>query len=336
LLGPKYPGLTELHSQSSRFWHVRSYRAYRLKYTSQRYNQKVAGTLLSLAKNIRPSISKAIDGTDPISILTFLISFKRGCDHSGVSEGAAPYILAYFMEGAPKREMNTYKSRQKVSYCEAVHNLYSNYASEEILRNEYLKLQRLRQKTGKDERAFSRRILLHADRMRIIYTSRQVIEAYVEGILPTVRGLYSAHPVSLNSYEQVVALCEKLEVGRTPSQVTEIPRRTARKSLVTVPIRAAYKAEDLSDPEVEQIPHVSSITNYRPTDFYRNPSHHAGVWRQGRCFLCHDPNLLTTECPQLTEEQRQSTQKHRELSRKSSALLNRPLLFRGTVFFLAQ
>jgi hypothetical protein len=97
-LGPKYPGLTELHSHSSRFRHVRSYRAYRLKYTSQCYKQKVAGTLLSLAKNIRPSISEAFDGTYPISILTFLISFKIGCDHSGVSEGAAPYLLAYLMD----------------------------------------------------------------------------------------------------------------------------------------------------------------------------------------------------------------------------------------------
>jgi hypothetical protein len=281
--------------------------------------------LSSLAKKIRPSISELFDGTDPISILTFLISFKRGCDHSGVSEGAAPYLLAYFMEGAPKREMNTYTSRQKVSYCEAVHNLLSNYASEEILSNEYLKLQRLRQKPGEDERAFSRRIRLHADRMGTLYTSRQVIEAYVEGLLPTVRGLYSAHPVALNSFEQVVALCEKLGAGRTPSPVTELPRRTARMSLGPVPTRAAYLAEDLTDPSVKQIPRVSSITNDRPNDFYRNPSHPADFRRQGRCFLCHDPNHWTTECPQLTEEQRQSIQKHRELSRKSNAPLNRPL-----------
>jgi hypothetical protein len=122
------------------------------------------------------------------------------------------------MEGAPKREMNTYTSRQKVSYCEAVHNLLSNYASEEIISKEYLKLQRqfLRQKPGEDERAFSRRIRLHADRMGTLYTSRQVIEAYVVGFIPTVRGLYSAHPESLNSFEQVVALCEKLGAGRTP------------------------------------------------------------------------------------------------------------------------
>jgi hypothetical protein len=34
---------------------------------------------------------------------------------------------------------------------------------------------------------------------------------------------------------------------------------------------------------------------------------------------------LTTECPQLTEEHRQSIQKHRELSRKSSAPFNKLL-----------
>jgi hypothetical protein len=232
------------------------------------------------------------------------------------------------MEGAPKREMNTYTNRQKLIYCEAVHNLLSNYASEEILSNEYFRIQCLGQKPGEDERAFSRRIRLHADRMGTLYTSRQVIEAYVEVLLPTVRGLYSSHPVSLNSFEKVVALCEKLGAGRTPSQVPEIPRRTARMSLGPVPTRAAYLSEDLIDPSIKQIPRVSSITNDRPNDFYCNPSYPADVRRQGRCFLCHDPNHWTTECPQLTEEQRKSIQKHRELSRKSGALLNRPLLRR--------
>jgi hypothetical protein len=91
------------------------------------------------------------------------------------------------------------------------YTIYSlNYASEEILSNEYLKIQRLRQKPGEDERAFSRCIRLHADRMGTLYTSRKVIEAYVEGRLPAVRGLYSAYSVSLNSFEELVALCEKL------------------------------------------------------------------------------------------------------------------------------
>jgi hypothetical protein len=102
-----------------------------------------------------------------------------------------------------------------------------------------------------------------------------------------------------------------------------MPRRTARKSLGPVPTRAAYLAEYLTDHSVKQIPRVSSITNDHHNDFYRNPSHPADFRRQGRCFLCHDPNHWTAECPQLTEKQRQKIQKHRELSRKSSAPLNR-------------
>jgi hypothetical protein len=115
--------------------------------------------------------------------------------------------------------------------------------------------------------------------MGTLYTSRQVIETYVEGLLPTVRGLQYAHPVSLNSFEQAVALCEKLGAGSTLSQVTEIPRRTARMSLGPVPTRATYLAEDLTDPSIKRIPRVSSITNDRPNDFSRNPSYPAYVWR---------------------------------------------------------
>jgi hypothetical protein len=87
--------------------------------------------------------------------------------------------------------MNNYISRRKANYCEAVNNLLSTYASEDSLNTEYLKLHRFHQKAGEDERAFGRRIPKHVDRMGTLYTTRQAIEAYVNGISPPVRGLYT-------------------------------------------------------------------------------------------------------------------------------------------------
>jgi hypothetical protein len=88
----------------------------------------MAGRLTSLVKKIRLSLRESFDGSDPLSILTFLSSFKHGCDSGGISEGAATYLLPYFLEGAPQREMNNYISRLKANYCEAVNNLLSTYA----------------------------------------------------------------------------------------------------------------------------------------------------------------------------------------------------------------
>jgi hypothetical protein len=114
-MGPIFPGLAELHSRCSRFRVARSYRAYRLKKTSQRHSEKMAGRLTSLVKKIRLSLREYFDGSDPLSILTFLSSFKHGCDNGGISEGAATYLLPYFLEGAPQREMNNYISRRKAN-----------------------------------------------------------------------------------------------------------------------------------------------------------------------------------------------------------------------------
>jgi hypothetical protein len=104
-VSPTFLGLAKLHSRLSRFRVARSYRAYSLKKTSQRHSDKMAGRLTSLVKMFRQSLRESLDSSDPLGILTFLSSFKHGCDNGGISEGAATYILAYFL-GAPQREMN--------------------------------------------------------------------------------------------------------------------------------------------------------------------------------------------------------------------------------------
>ena len=38
-------------------------------------------------------------GEDPIAVLGFLKNFKRACDDTGTSEGAAFPLLRYFLEG---------------------------------------------------------------------------------------------------------------------------------------------------------------------------------------------------------------------------------------------
>jgi hypothetical protein len=316
-MGPIFPGLAELHSRCSRFRVARSYRAYRLKKTSQRHSDKMAGRLTSLVKKIRLSLRESFDGSDPLSILTFLSSFKHGCDNGGISEGAATYLLPYFLEGAPQREMNNYISRRKSNYCEAVNNLLSTYASEDSLNTEYLKLHRFHQKSGEDERAFGRRIRQHVDRMGTLYTTRQAIEAYINGLSPPVRGLFTALPSPPSAFEQVVVLCEKLGAGRHAQPVTEIPRRSARMSLGPVPPRPTFMVEDVPDTSMNQIPPVSSVINDSPDDYYRKPTE---TRRRGSCFLCNDSGHWTVDCPQLTDEQRQNIRDHRAAKRNAKVV----------------
>jgi hypothetical protein len=102
-LGHTFPGLAGLHSRCSRFRVARSYRAYRFKMTSQRHSDKMEGLLMSLVKKIRLSLREYFDGSNPLSILVFLTIFQHGCDNGGITEGAATYLLPYFLEGADEK-----------------------------------------------------------------------------------------------------------------------------------------------------------------------------------------------------------------------------------------
>jgi hypothetical protein len=59
--------------------------------------------------------------------------------------------------------------------------------------------------------------------MGTLYTTRQAIEAYINGLSPPVRGKFTALPSPPSAFEQVVGLCEKLGAGRNAQPVTEIP-----------------------------------------------------------------------------------------------------------------
>jgi hypothetical protein len=265
----------------------------------------MAGRLTPLVKTIRLSIRESFDGSDPLRILAFLSSFKHGCDNGGITEGAATYLLTYFLEGAHQREINNYISRRKANCCEAVNNLLSMYASEDSLNTEYLKLHRFQQKAIGDEGAFGLRIRQHVDLMGTLYTTRQAIEANINGLSPPVRGLYTALTSPSSAFEQVVVLCEKLGAGRNAQQVTEIPRRTVRMSLGPVPPRKTLMVEDVLETNMNQIPPVSSVIHDSPDDYYRKPSFPTESRRRGSCFLCNDLTHWTVDCHQLADDQRQ-------------------------------
>ena len=81
------------------FSEVTSYRHYRLKNTSSKYDGRVAGRLSRQVRAMQHTfLTEKFSGQDPILVIEFLRGFRDSADHNEVSEGAAARLMPYFLE----------------------------------------------------------------------------------------------------------------------------------------------------------------------------------------------------------------------------------------------
>ena len=126
----RFPGLKEIKPRNEIFKEALSYKSYRLNNHSQRYDSKVARDLYSYCKKVKPDVPEEFyfSGQDPLAILRFLTSFKLGCNHNGISEGAALRMLPKFMTGQAQRNMINFTSRAPRTIAHITHMLFSTYS----------------------------------------------------------------------------------------------------------------------------------------------------------------------------------------------------------------
>jgi len=96
-------GLTPICPVNPMYADVLDYRTYRLNDRSKRYDHKVAGKISKWISRMRVQLgSKQFDPADPVSILSYLQTFKTACDTLGVNEGAAVWLFAAYMREPAK------------------------------------------------------------------------------------------------------------------------------------------------------------------------------------------------------------------------------------------
>ena len=109
--GPSHDGLKTIRTGSSMHRKVVDYRYYRLiRRTSKRSGrdtQKVKDHLKRLELTMHKS---KFDGTDPITILSFLARIVRECDTLDMSEAQAYIALPYFLTGSAHQHFDAAKT----------------------------------------------------------------------------------------------------------------------------------------------------------------------------------------------------------------------------------
>ena len=80
------------------FTEVTSYRHYRLKNTSLKYDGRISGRLSRQVRVMQDTfLTEKFSGEDPILVIEFLKEFRDSADHNEVSEGAAARLILYFL-----------------------------------------------------------------------------------------------------------------------------------------------------------------------------------------------------------------------------------------------
>ena len=195
--GPEYYGLPERKTRRAEFQHVISYRAYRLRNRDNNYDATIADKIADMAKRLKPSMQcPNFSGEDEIAVLGFLKNYKRACDDTGTSEGAALPLLRYFLAGGALSSFNKYvgpglrNSTPGVdcirSYPEAVYWLLYTYATDKVLKKAYEHVTHMRQGPNEEEMAFGERLREEAIRCGDVFDDGALIQVYVDGLTPAV------------------------------------------------------------------------------------------------------------------------------------------------------
>ena len=102
-IDPIHPGLVEMQPFDPMFAEPVSYRRYRLKDSNSSTGIHFSGHAGRYIGAMNPALaSRKFDGTDPVSILSFLKSFCKACDEYQVTEGLALLSALYYLEGDAK------------------------------------------------------------------------------------------------------------------------------------------------------------------------------------------------------------------------------------------
>ena len=253
--GPAFPTLQEIVPLNDSFARVLSYRTYRLRNMDQSYNGETAGEISKLARRVRHGMpSGKFNGEDEIAVLCFLKSFKNACNDTDISEGAAFYLLRYFLEGTALSMFESYQNTTYedarpgvdciTNYPEAVQWMLLTFAQESYLSKAYNEVCRMQQAPNEHEASFGRRLRVEAMRCGDAFREKKLVSIYVDGLLsyvqPVIRQLAEENPrISLQSLIQKAKALGESSRARSPLVNTTttkgLPRSPRRTSLIVTP-----------------------------------------------------------------------------------------------------
>ena len=190
------------------------FKTYRLHNRSLQYDSSVTKKLSKIRKRMEPEMRPHLfDGSDPITIIPFLEAFRDSCNVNGVHEGAALWLVGYFLRGSAKSKVTarttSNNAKKKIgnrllTYCQAIDFLLRTYATDDIIARAVDDLKSYKQDSTTSEMAYLEKLWARALRMGSVFQEHDLVDIFLAGLRPEIadhtRQFYSHNPtVDLSS-----------------------------------------------------------------------------------------------------------------------------------------
>lgn len=204
----KERGVNVLRPVNPLFRSAVDYRTYRLRLTEKQYTDEDARKMKRWITGAEVEMrTRLFNGSDPITILTFLSSFRSSCDSIGVHEGAALWLFQYFLRDPAKASLTARlgrphergsKAGKLTSYCQVVNHLLRTFATDDIIAEAEADLTRCVQTDKMTEAQFEALLWKKALRCGSVFPETRLRSLFIEGLNATirqiVRGEWARHP----------------------------------------------------------------------------------------------------------------------------------------------
>ncbi|GAB0495957.1 hypothetical protein MMPV_007267 [Pyropia vietnamensis] len=253
-----------------RFKRLLSYKTYFLLDTNLAYPPKLVRKAHRLNKDMDGAFQgqALFSGKDPLGLFTFLSTFKRACDASGITHGQALALLGFRLAGDAKRSfasaIATKGARDRYAirtYGDGVNWLLKKYASPDVLSRAYTDVVTARQEPEEAPRAFGERVERMCDRLDGLFRARDVTDSFVTGLQDAVKAHVLAFQLTRRNadFPEVVTAAQiywegvrqiKIDVRRSVSNTTTVGRPGSRPAspllaaAVAPPVPPAFARAD--------------------------------------------------------------------------------------------
>lgn len=178
-----------------RFSAVTNWESYRLRKRDPVYTLQGARRGRRWEKDMDRYMKIKFNGSDPVSIINFLIRFTNGCNKYEITEGNAARIMTQYLEGTPKDFVESQlssssdglDSQSSALYITIVHELLRRYATDSELRKIDDEIHNMHQKFGQTAIKFLDKLTAKTSRFGTAYKQSEIREIFSRGLDSSIR-----------------------------------------------------------------------------------------------------------------------------------------------------